>query len=226
MKKINFTMKKHYELHSFIFSFFIQLSTIFLMIILIPSFAFSQNDLLNKQPEFGLKIRAGGRYDNVRMCVASPAGSKGGPAADVSFFTEFGISDNAALHIDIPIFRPILFGVSFDMLQFEPSATLKFHKTLSANMDYISGPILGISFHYGPDYKSESSGIYRTNSFFAIGPIVGGYFGIKFKRPEKSFNFELGISPYLIPLFSINDPLNHKGIVAGGLLDASFSFNN
>ncbi|NOR75834.1 MAG: hypothetical protein GQ525_11820 [Draconibacterium sp.] len=217
-------MKKHHQLRSFIFSNFIKLSTIFLMIILIPSFALAQNDSLNNQTKFGFKIRAGGRYDNVRMCVASPAGAKGGPAADVSFFTEFGISDNAKLHIDIPIFRPILFGVSFDMLQFEPSATLKFRKTLSADIDYISGPILGISFHYGPDYKSESSGVNRTNSFFAIGPIVGGYFGIEFKRPEKAFNFELGINPYLIPLFSINDPLNHKGIVAGGLLDASFSF--
>ena len=34
---------------------------------------------------FGFKVRAGGRFDNVRMCVASPAGVKGGMAMDVSF---------------------------------------------------------------------------------------------------------------------------------------------
>jgi len=218
-------MKKHYQLYSFIYSFFILQSVIFLIIILIPNPAFAQNDSLADSPEFGIKVRVGGRYDNVRMCVASQAGAKGGPAADVSFFTEFGITDNMALHVDIPIFRPILFGVAFDMLQFEPSATLKFRKTLSANIDYITGPTIGISFHYGPDYISENSGINRTNSFFAIGPIVSGYFGVKFKRLEKAFNFELGISPYLIPLISINDPLDHSGIVVGGLLDASFSFN-
>ena len=218
-------MKKHYQLHSLVYSFLILQSVIFSIIILIPNPSFAQNDSLADPPEFGIKVRIGGRYDNVRMCVASEAGTKGGPAADISFFTEFGITDNMALQVDIPIFRPILFGVAFNMLQFEPSATLKFRKTLSANIDYITGPTLGISFHYGPDYISENSGINRTNSFFAIGPIVGGYFGVKFKRLEKAFNFELGISPYLIPLISINDPFDHSGIVVGGLLDASFSFN-
>ncbi len=31
----------------------------------------------------------GGRYDDLRMCVGSPAGVKGGPIADIMFVTRY-----------------------------------------------------------------------------------------------------------------------------------------
>lgn len=178
----------------------------------------------NKAFVIGPKIRAGGRFDNIRMCVASPAGAKGGPAADISLSSEIGLKDTVSLDIDLPIFRPLMFAGAFQMLQFEPSVTLKFRKIGNGRMDLVGGPTLGISLHYGPDYKSASSGDGRTDSFFAMGPILGGYVGLDFKKPGKKFNFQLGLTPYVEPLFGVNDPANHKGVVAGGLLDFQFRF--
>lgn len=172
----------------------------------------------------GPKLRAGGRFDNVRMCVASPAGAKGGPAADISLSTEIAIKDTIGLDIDLPVFRPIMFGAAFDMLQFEPSVTLKFRRIGNGRTDLIGGPTLGMSFHYGPDYNSEGSGDARTGSFFAMGPIIGGYIGLDFKRPNKTFNLQLGLTPYVEPLFGVNDAQNHRGVVAGGMLDLQFRF--
>ena len=74
----------------------------------------------------GARLRAGGRYDDVRMCVASPAGVKGGPAADISFFFQVPLAARVSLDVDVPVMRPILFGAAFKMLQFEPSASLRF----------------------------------------------------------------------------------------------------
>ncbi len=183
----------------------------------------AHKDTIDNSFVYGVKFRLGGRYDDVRMCVASPAGAKGGMAADISFFAEFGLSNNKSLHIDIPVFRPILFAASFNMLQFEPTVNLRFRKSKNDYSDFIAGPTLGVSLHYGPDYNSEQNAPDRTYSFFAMGPIIGGYFGIEFKR-NKASNFEIGISPYLIPLFSINDINKHSGIVAGALIDISFRF--
>ena len=178
-----------------------------------------------KQPyAFGLKLRAGGRFDNVRMCVASSAGVQGGPAADISLFAEIGLKDTISVDIDLPLFRPILFAAAFKMLQFEPSITFKFRTKGNGKIDLVGGPTLGLSLHYGPDYKSESSGSGRTTSFFAMGPIIGGYVGLDFKRPNKSFNFQLGLTPYLEVLYGVNDGKNHRGIVVGGLLDFQFRF--
>ncbi len=178
----------------------------------------------NKPLVVAAKIRAGGRFDNIRMCAASPAGSKGGMAADISLSTEIGLSKTVSLEIDLPVFRPIMFGAAFKMLQFEPSVSLRFRKISTGSVDLIGGPVLGISLHYGPDYNSSSSGSGRTESFFAMGPILGGYFGLDFKRPCRPFNFQLGLTPYVEPLFGINDPDKHKGVVAGGLLDFQFRF--
>jgi hypothetical protein len=171
---------------------------------------------------FGVKIRAGGRYDNVRRCVATNQGTPGGPAADISLFAEIPVGDGKALHVDLPVMRPILFAAAFKMLQFEPTVTLKFRSTSASAGDigWVAGPVLGVTLHYGPDYKSELSG----EKFFAVGPIVGGYVGLDFRRANKNFNFELGITPYFIPLFGVNDPKDHRGVVLGALLDAAFRF--
>lgn len=166
----------------------------------------------------GIKLRAGGRFDTVRKCVATSKGTPGGPAGDISAFVELPMGEGKALHLDLPVMRPILFALSFEMLQFEPSATFKFYDTQSEDVGWVLGPMLGLSLHYGPDYESDLDG----DRFFAIGPIIGGYFGLDFPRPEKSFNFELGLTPYVIPLFGVDDAANHRGVVIGGLLDASF----
>ena len=92
-------------------------------------------------------------------------------------------------------------------------------------MDFVGGPTLGISLHYGPDYASEVRGDNVGDSFFAMGPFVGGYVGVDFKRPSKTFNFELGLTPYVIPLFGVGDSEDHQGVVVGGLLDGLFKFN-
>lgn len=172
----------------------------------------------------GFKLRFGGRYDDVRMCVATPAGVKGGMAADVSFFVELGVSRLWSIHVDVPVFRPILFATSFDMLQFEPSVSALYRVETGGTADVILGPTLGLSLHKGPDYTSTRHGAGRGPSFFAMGPIVGGYVGLDFVRPDKTFKFQIGLSPYVTLLFSVDDPAGYRGVVAGGLVDALFRF--
>ncbi|MBD3422771.1 MAG: hypothetical protein GF398_21880 [Chitinivibrionales bacterium] len=171
---------------------------------------------------FGLKLRFGGRFDNVRMCVASSPGTKGGIAADISAFTEMPIGDQAIVHVDLPLMRPILFALAFKMLQFEPSVTMKFSPGVSNDRQWQFGPILGVSMHYGPDYTSEQSEPQRKESFFAAGPILGGYGGVRFLRPDKTFDFELGASPYVTALFSTDNVHGRNGVVIGGLIDGTF----
>jgi hypothetical protein len=179
----------------------------------------------NDSMRFGLKIRMGGRFDNVRKCVASKTGTKGGIAADISATADIPASNGMIVQVDLPVMRPILFAAAFKMLQFEPTVTFKFYDKSNAAARWVAGPMLGVSLHYGPDYKSEASGVDRTPSFFAMGPIVGGYAGLNFKRSNgDQSRFQLGLSPYIIPLFGINDLQNHRGIVAGCLLDGSFGF--
>lgn len=177
----------------------------------------------DSQARFGLKIRIGGRFDNMRMCVASPAGAKGGIAADISAFAEFPVGNNdALLHVDLPLMRPILFAFAFRMLQFEPTVTLKFSGRQNDKIMWVVGPTLGASLHYGPDYHSEASGSGRTESFFALGPIFGGYAGLDFWRPDQRFNFQFGLSPFITPLYSIGNTQNRHGVVIGGLVDGTF----
>jgi hypothetical protein len=68
---------------------------------------------------------------------------------------------------------------------------------------------------------SEPSGAGRTEDFFAAGPILGGYVGLDFVRPDRVFNFQLGLTPYVTPLWRADGDV---GVVVGGLLDASFRF--
>jgi hypothetical protein len=173
---------------------------------------------------YGIKTRIGGRYDNVRMCVATDAGVNGGPAMDISGFVSWGLKNGKSIEFDLPIGRPILFGAAFDMLQFEPSVTLKFRFLKTNSFELTGGPVVGITFHYGPDKDSESSGDGRTDSFFALGVFGGGYTGITFLRPKGSFDLQIGITLYATKLQSINDDNDHKGFVLGGSLDIGFRF--
>jgi hypothetical protein len=172
----------------------------------------------------GIMVSIGGRYDDVRMCVASPAGSKGGLAMDVSFFTEVGIGEGRTITVNIPVMRPLLFAAAFKMLQFEPEVTLKFRKYDGQKVEFWMGPTFGVTLHYGPDYNSERSGPGRGESFFAMGPKFGGTFALTFDRPGEKFDFILALAPYVTTLFSINDAQNHRGVVIGGLLTGQFRF--
>jgi hypothetical protein len=173
----------------------------------------------------GLRASLGGRFDDVRMCVATPAGTQGGPAMDVSFYVERTLGQRWSVAIDVPVFRPVLFGVAFRMLQFEPEVTFGYRIALKGKVDVIVGPSLGLTLHYGPDYRSPRARSDRGPSFFAMGPRMGVYLGLDFKRPGKRFDFQLGLRPYVTPLFGIDDPANHRGVVVGGQLEALFRFS-
>ena len=195
-----------------------------LVVVAFPDNSSAQEQSYSDQVIFGIKAQAGARYDDVRMCVASPPGAKGGMALEISVFTEIGVTEQISVLVNVPLMRPILFAAAFKMLQFEPEVVLNFRHPQGGDVDIIVGPSLGIALHYGPDYKSGPSGEERGPSFWALGPRIGGYFGLDFKRPGKTFNFQLGLSPYVTPLFSVDDPDNHRGLVAGGTLDATFRF--
>ena len=181
--------------------------------------AFAQTSLPAPDVVLGVRLTVGGRYDNVRRCVATPRGTPGGPAADIQFFMEFAVSREVALTVNLPVMRPILFAAAFKLLQFEPDVTLTWRRPASDRVDWIVGPSLGLSLHYGPDYTSELDG----PKFFALGPTFGGYFGLDFKQPGV-FNFQLGLHPYVTPLFGVADPGGHQGVVVGAMLEGPFRF--
>jgi hypothetical protein len=174
------------------------------------------------QVVLGIKISAGGRYDTVRLCVATGEGVKGGPAADVSFFTEIGIADRQTITVDVPVFRPIFFAAAFGMLQFEPEVTLSTRVVRGEDLGLLLGTGLGLTLHYGPDYTSPTSGPGRKPSFFAMGPRTSLYLGLDFPRPGEIFNFQLGLRPYLTALLGVDDPEDHRGQVLGGQLEGQF----
>ena len=119
----------------------------------------------DKERAFGFKIMGGGRYDDLRMCVGSPAGVKGGPVGDIKLFMKFRMSLDWSMTVTIPVFRPILFGAGFKMLQYESDVAMEYKIKMSPKTDFVTGPGIGLSYHYGPDYNSESSGDKRTDSF-------------------------------------------------------------
>lgn len=173
------------------------------------------------RPDFmiGLRVMFGGRYDNVRMCVASDAGTPGGIMADVSLFMQFRVSKLVSVGLDIPVFRPALFGAAFKMLQFEPEVTVAFHHDVGGNKEIVAGFGVGLSFHYGPDYRASREN--RGQEFFAAGPRFSGLIGLNFTRPGKSFEFMLGLRPFFSPLWARK---HESGIVAGGALEAYMLF--
>ena len=167
------------------------------------------------QTRYGLSLAAGGRYDDVRMCVASGAGTKGGPAMEGSLFIELPLWAKADLRIDLPLLRPALFGAAFQMLQLEPWAALQI-----SHGRFVYGPSVGLVLHYGPDFRSENSGDARGPSFFALGPRIGAYAGVQWLRPDGWFDLRLGAHPYVAPLFPTGD--GERGVVVGGMLQLDF----
>ena len=173
----------------------------------------------------GIKLSAGGRYDTVRLCVATGQDVPGGPAADVSFFTEVSLGGRARLTFDLPVMRPILFATAFDMLQFEPEITLAFRVRQGDDLDLWLGSGLGLSLHHGPDWHSPIEPAERRPAFFAIGPRASLYLGLGFPRPGEIFDFQLGLRPYVIALMGVDDPEDHRGPVLGGQLEGQLRFD-
>ncbi len=167
-------------------------------------------DAGQKKTTHGILFMAGGRYDNLRMCVGSPAGVKGGPIADFMWVTRKHFDKNRSLRFNLPFMRPILFGLAFQMLQFEPEATLEFEKQVSDNVGLTTGPGVGISLHYGPDYRSSL--IDRGASFFAMGPIVSWQTGLALQKDGLTKSVA-GLKAFYVPLFAQDRP---TGTVLGG----------
>ncbi len=167
---------------------------------------------------YGILFMAGGRYDNYRMCVASSAGVKGGPMADIMLFTKHRLNDRHSLTFNLPILRPIIFGLAFKMLQFEPELSLEYNKLINGKINLVTGPGIGISFHYGPDYKSDLNNL--GESFFAIGPLLSWKTGIEFKK-ESVVKSGVGLKVFYIPLFAKDKP---SGTVLGAAFLYSYYF--
>ncbi len=167
----------------------------YLLFIFLIGSLFAQTDI-HKSKSFGIMIMGGGRYDDLRMCVGSAAGVKGGPIADIMFVTKYHKNANNALSINIPVFRPILFGTAFKLLQFEPEVNWEMYRTTKSGKRIFMGPGLGLSFHYGPDYESDLDN--RGEDFFAIGPMLNYSVGLSFNE-ERTKN--LGLKLFYIPLF-------------------------
>ena len=173
---------------------------------------------------FGVQGSFGGRYDNVRLCTATGPGTAGGPAGDIAAVGDFRLGHGMTLRARLPVLRPLLFALAFEMLQFEPDVALLWRFPLSTTAALMVGPLVGVTFHYGPDYQSDSSGAGRGPSFFALGPKVGGTVAIDWPRPSSAFGLQVGVSPYVAPLFGIDDPDSHRGVVVGGSLDVGMMF--
>jgi hypothetical protein len=174
---------------------------------------------------WGVKVGAGGRYDDVRMCVASSPGVKGGPVAELYLFTEVGRVGNVSATLNLPVMRPVLFGVAFKMLQLEPDVSIDIYHALSDSLDLVYGPRVGLSFHYGPDYRSGTKDAERGPDFFAVGPKLGISLALQFKRPG-GVDYLVGINPYFIPLIAVDDPSFPDGIVVGGMLEGAMRWGD
>ncbi len=173
--------------------------------------------LSDRPVTYGIHVIVGGRYDNVRMCVASPAGVKGGPIMDVYFDVRFPLGEEGTLALNIPVMRPILFGASFGMLQFEPQVTYEHRFGSPGGPRPVLGAGLGVVFHYGPDYLSSKTN--RGEDFFAVGPLISGSFGMEFEG--KKGYWTPGVKVFYSPLFS---PDYDSGLVLGGAAELHYSF--
>ena len=166
----------------------------------------------------GIHFMLGGRYDDVRMCVSTPAGVKGGSIADVMLDFRYAMGDNLSVAFNLPVMRPVLFAAAFKMMQFEPQFALEINRSIKNNLGIIFSPGLGISLHYGPDYHSDTAN--RGESFFAAGPFISTLFGLGF--PGSSGHRKVaGIRAFYIPLFS---GTHENGTVLGAAVEYHISF--
>lgn len=188
----------------------------YLLLIFFIGSLFAQNNI-DKSKSFGIMVMGGGRYDDLRMCVGSAAGVKGGPIADIMFVAQFKKNDDKLMSLNIPVFRPILFGTAFKLLQFEPEMNWEYKSNLKNGKTLIYGPGFGLSFHYGPDYESDLDN--RGEDFFAMGPMLNYSLGIVLDDESKR---KLALKAFYIPLFGENE---NNGTVVGASLQYYYLFN-
>jgi len=188
----------------------------YLLFIFIVTSLFAKNNSLNDK-SFGVMVMGGGRYDDLRMCVGSSAGVKGGPIADIMFVKQINRDDQKLLSLNIPVFRPILFGTAFKMLQFEPELNWENKAALKNGTTMIHGPGIGLSFHYGPDYESDLDN--RGDDFFALGPMFNYSIGFSLDAMQTK---KIALKAFYIPLFGEDD---NNGNVLGISLQYYYLFN-
>lgn len=204
------------------------LATALLLGLALPTLARAADH--DRHMRVGFVVSIGGRFDNVRLCPATPLGSKGGPTLDLAAVVDVPLETQATMRITVPVLRPILFGLAFRMLQFEPYVAILFHRRLDdwapENGDYTSwtqaiGPVFGISLHHGPDTTATIAGEGRGPSFFAVGPLLGASIIHSRQVIDLWHATGFGVTPYITPLFGADVPDPHRGIAIGGHFDLS-----
>ncbi len=159
-------------------------------------------------PSFGILYMAGGRYDDVRMCVATDAGVKGGPMGDVQLVTRWHLSSDMNIAFNLPVFRPILFISAFKMVQFEPMVDFEMISSIGGDSRIITGPGMGISIHHGPGYESDLKD--PDPAFNAIGPTISWKMGFILNSDGGKLS-TIGGRIFYTPLFA-EDHSNGKVI--------------
>jgi len=155
---------------------------------------------------FGILFMAGGRYDNVRKCVASPVGTKGGPIADAMITYRIKLTGQKSIRFNIPVMRPLLFAVAFKALQFEPEMNLLYNSGNETGHHFFLSPGLGLSFNYITDYNNSAD----EQRFFSWGPI----FSLQAGFPLKKSNAQtFAVRAFYSPLLASSPGKN--GTVAG-----------
>ncbi len=190
-----------------------------IVIVLAAFVLFSASALSAEESEgvsLGVRFLAGGRYDNVRMCVGSPAGVPGGPIGEVYVDIRLPVNESADVVFNLPLFRPIVFGAAFGMLQLEP--VVMYEQTLRSSSGAVPvvGGGLGVVLHYGPDYNSSLDD--PGEPFFSIGPLINGFAGLALKDSK----FTIGVKGFFSPLVTAGEPI---GNVAGGGLGNDYSLD-
>jgi hypothetical protein len=173
------------------------------------------------QSTLGINVSAGGRYDNLRMCVATPAGVKGGPAADIQLIFTKHLDNHRALGFKLPLMRPLLFGAAFKMVQFEPELSFGYRAPTNTKLAWIVEPSVGISLHYGPDYRADARDS-DAERFFAAGPFLATFVGVGWTSEQQRLR-SVGIKPFYTPLFSAE---RKPGTVLGAALEGHWDFGS
>lgn len=172
-----------------------------------------------KSANLGCSFLAGIRYDDLRMCVATPAGQKGGAIGDIMATLRFPVDDKSSVEIKIPVMRPLLFGVAFKMLQFEPEITLEYRPAGPVGNHFFIESGMGASFHWGPDYLTERDATDRDD-FFAAGPTISSLLAFRLPGHENSRRY-IGLKFFYTALFAKDRP---RGTVFGTVIEGGFNF--
>jgi hypothetical protein len=175
----------------------------------------------NGYTSYGVTLMAGYRYDNLRLCVASGPGVKGGPIGDIMVNFRKHFDEKNAFGFKLPLMRPIIFGAAFKMLQFEPEFIFEHSTKVNDRYNFVIGPGLGVSLNYGPDYKTGWKSANRVD-FFSAGPFISSLFAVNFKS-TSNLNRIIGIRVFYIPLFTKD---HGNGTVAGAAFETHFDLYN